>query len=151
MTSRSHRHAEEFAAATQAIFELLITPSSIRQWWSASAAIVMPQVGGTWAARWGDEDMPDYLTSAEILEFSPPHRLVLGRYQYWARAGALPFEADFCTEFEVEALDAGSRLIVTQSGFPAGAVADEHFAACQKGWNDTFAGIRRFLSKPSES
>lgn len=72
--------------------------------------------------------------------------MVLTDYRYRARSGPLPFEADFVTEFVVTPRGEGAALRVSQDGFPAGAEGDEFYAACETGWRDTFAGIRRHLS-----
>ena len=40
----------------------------------------------------------------------------------------------------------GAVLRVSHDGFPAGRGADEFYAGCEKGWRDTFAGIRRYLA-----
>ena len=147
MKTRRHVHEESFAATPEELFALLITPSAIRSWWSAARAIVLPQEGGVWTAAWGeDEDAPDYVSSATILAFDPPRLLVLGKYCYHAKTGELPFEAEFQTEFLVIPQGRETMLRVTQDGFPAESVADEFYAACQRGWRDTFAGIRRYLS-----
>lgn len=151
MTTRAHVHEEVFDATPERLFELLITPSAIRQWWGAARAIVMPRQGGTWAAAWGDdEDAPMYTTSATLRAFDPPRRLVMADYRYVAATGPLPFQADFVTEFLIEPAPGGTRLRVTQDGFPKADVSsggDEFYAACQQGWRDTFAGIRRFLDQ----
>ena len=146
MDTREHIHEETFPATQEEVFALLHAPSAIREWWSAARAIVLPEVGGTWAAAWGDEeDCPDYMTFATITVFDPPHRLRLSEYRYWARRGPPPFAADFETEFLVSAHRQGAKLRVTQSGFPCSAEGEEFLAACETGWRDTFAGIRRFL------
>ncbi len=146
MRTRKHVHEEIFPAAPEDLFALLHTPSAIRQWWSAARAVVLPERGGTWAAAWGEEeDDPDYVTVATIREFDPPRRLVLADYRYRAREGQPPFESDFVTEFRVEPHAEGALLRVAQDGFPAGPEGDEFFAACEKGWRDTFEGIRRYL------
>jgi len=148
MSTRKHVHEENFAASPNQLFALLHTPSAIRDWWSASRAIVIPEVGGTWAATWGEqEDEPDYAAAATILHFEAPRRMVLGNYQYHAKAGKLPFEADFVTEFLIIPLTDGTILRVTQDGFPMGEAADAHLAGCVQGWKDTFQGIRRFLGE----
>lgn len=148
MSTRKHVHEERFKAAPRELFELLVRPSAIRSWWSASRAIVVPQAGGAWAAAWGsDEDDPDYSTVARIAEFDPPRRLVLDDYRYRAKQGPLPFEASFVTTFEIEPDGDGARLRVTQDGFPAAAIADDFYAGCQTGWRATFDGIRRFLAE----
>jgi uncharacterized protein YndB with AHSA1/START domain len=146
MKTRKHVHKEEFATPTERLFELLITPSSIRQWWNAARVIVIPEKGGTWTAAWGDdEDDPDYVSAARIRAYEPPHRIVFGDYHHHAKDGPLPFDAEFVTEFAVSAIPNGASLEVTQDGFPALPEADDFYCACQNGWAETFAGIRRLL------
>jgi len=128
------------------VFDLLLRPESIRHWWGAARAIVLPERGGTWAAAWGDdENAPDYISVATILELERPNRLVLGDFRYYAKTGKLPFDAQFVTEFVVSRQPGGASLQVTQDGFPGGPEADEYYSACETGWRDTFAGIRKFL------
>ena len=147
MPTRSHVHAETFPVSPAELFAILHTPSAIRGWWGAARAIVLAEAGGTWAAVWGDdEDAPDYITVARIAVFDPPWRMMLSDYRYQSKDGPLPFEAAFVTEFVVEPADDGATLRVTQDGFPADASADEFYTACERGWVDTFAGIRHYLS-----
>lgn len=144
--TRAHVHEECFQVTPERLFALLHTPSAIRHWWSATRAIVMPREGGLWTATWGsDEDAPDYVSSATLRVFDPPRRLVMADQRYHSRFGGLGFEADFTTEFTVRPDPAGAILRVEQSGFPKGPQADDFYAACERGWRDTFAGIRRFL------
>ena len=151
MEKRQVVHQELFPDAPEIVFALLHTPSAIRDWWGASNAIVLAETGGTWAATWGEnEDDPDYISVATISDFDPPNRLVLCDFQYLAKTGPLPFQADFTTSFEVIAGSDGTTLRVKQDGFPPGAEADEFYAACQRGWQDTFTGIRKYLRAPSD-
>jgi len=144
--TRKHVHEEIFNASPERVFAMLHTPSAICEWWGAARAIVNSELDGVWVAAWGpDEDDPDYVTAATMQVFEPPKRIVFGNYQYHARNGALPFEADFVTEFLVEPSDQGTMLRVTQDGFPDDAVADDFYAGCEIGWRETFKGIRRFL------
>ncbi len=118
MNTRKHVHRLEFASSPEQLIHLLITPSSIRQWWGAARAIVIPERGGIWAAAWGeDEDKPDYITVATIRSLEPPYRLVLADYRYFAPSEALPFTAEFVTEFAVLRIKGGGTLQVTQDGF----------------------------------
>ncbi|MDY7094812.1 MAG: SRPBCC domain-containing protein [Acidobacteriota bacterium] len=144
---RQHTHEEIFPISAERLFALLHTPSAIRGWWGAARVIVVPEEGGLWAAAWGeDEDAPDYITVSTLQSFDPPRKMTLGDYRYVSNDGPLPFEADFVTTFEVEPVDDESaRLRVIQDGFPDAAEADDFYAACESGWRDTFAGIRRFL------
>lgn len=146
MPTRSHVHEEEFPVSPAELFAILHTPSAIREWWGAARAIVLAEVGGTWAAVWGeDEDAPDYITVAAITVFDPPHRMVLSDYRYQSKDGPLPFEADFTTAFTVEPAGDGAKLRVVQDGFPTDSAADAFYEDCRTGWANTFAGIRRFL------
>jgi uncharacterized protein YndB with AHSA1/START domain len=143
----SHRHEESFPVSPETLFQALVTPSAVRRWWSAARVIVVPEPGGVWAAAWGeDEDVPDYVSTSTMTVFDPPRRLVFDEYRYFAREGPLPFEADFVTEFEVEARPEGASLRVTQSGFPRTPEGEAFLSACEKGWRDTFRGLREFLS-----
>ena len=146
-TTRAHTLAIDVLAPPDFVFALLHTPSAIRAWWSASRAIVIAEERGSWAAAWGaDEDRPDYVTSATIAVFEPPRRMVLGDYRYAARTGPLPFRAEFTTEFNVAPTRDGSRLTVTQSGFPVAPAADDFYRACEKGWQETLESIRRHVA-----
>ncbi|MCA9320037.1 MAG: SRPBCC domain-containing protein [Planctomycetes bacterium] len=132
--------------APESAFGLLITPAAICAWWQATEAVVVPATGGLWMASWGDLDAPDHVTSATINTFERPRRLILNDYRVYARSGPMPFEADFSTHFEIEALAAGSQLCVTQSGFPAGSVADAFLAGCERGWDVTLQSILEHAS-----
>jgi uncharacterized protein YndB with AHSA1/START domain len=147
MATRKHVHQIQLAVAPEEVFAILITPSEIRDWWFASRAIVMAREGGTWAVAWGKkEDDPDYITTATIRVFEPPRRLLLADFKYYAKLGQPPFEVDLKADFTVTPVVDGSILQVTQDGFPEDAVADSFYAACDKGWQDTFQSIIRFFA-----
>lgn len=146
MGTRSHVHEIELFASPESVFRLLITPSSIREWWSASRAIVVAREGGVWSAAWGaGEDEPDYVTVAVIRAYEPPRRLVLADFDYYAKTGPLPFDAKLTTEFSIAARGTHSVLRVEQTGFPEDSAADEFYAGCEAGWRQTFEQIRRFV------
>jgi uncharacterized protein YndB with AHSA1/START domain len=146
MKTRTHVHEEAFPVAPEGMFALLHTPSAVRAWWGAARLVVLPEPGGFWGAAWGDdEDDPDYVTVATIRDFDPPRRMLLTDYRYRTKSGGLPFEADFQTEFLVTPTGQGSVLRVSQAGFPQGPQADAFYTACETGWRNTFAGIRRHL------
>ena len=149
MKTRSHVHTEMLDATPQQVFDLLVIPSAIRQWWGASHAIVYAREGGVWTAAWGDEDDPDYISTAMLVEFERPRRLVMKYGQYYARSGQLPFEfaADALTIFTIEPNGERCSLRVEQTGFPCDTTADDFYAACEVGWKNTFSGIREYLRK----
>ncbi|MBS1791872.1 MAG: SRPBCC domain-containing protein [Acidobacteria bacterium] len=146
MTTRKHIHQIELAVSPEEVFRVLVTPSAIRDWWGASRVIVLAKQNGVWAAVWGNEDIPDYVALYKISAIEPPRRLFLTESKYFAKSGQPPFDATMTTEFIVEASAAGAVLRVTQDGFPADAVADEFYAACETGWKNTFASIEKYLA-----
>lgn len=148
METRSHIHEESFAATPDEVCDLLITPSAIRGWWGASRAIVLPLKDGIWTAAWGEEDDPDYVSTATLVEFDPPRLLAMKYGKYYAKTGPLPFEfaEDALTIFTIEPAGGGCVLRVEQSGFPVDPNADDFYTACEIGWKNTFAGIRRHLN-----
>lgn len=148
MNTRRHIHEEDFPVPAADLFALLHTPTAICGWWSASTAIVIPEKGGIWAAAWGDDpDAPDYISTFTIAEFDPPKRMLLTDARYLAKAGQPPFEAKITAEFTVTPSPGGSLLKVVQDGFPAHPAADDFYLACETGWKNTFAGIRKYLPK----
>ncbi len=147
---RTREHVAEvlLAAPPESVFSALITPSAIRVWWGVGRAIVLAEAGGTWAAVWGaDEDDPEYTTVARIVAYEPPVRLVLADYRYRNKSGPLPFQADFRTTFAITPVDGGSRLTVTQSGFPVDSSADAYYRGCEVGWATTLRQLAAFLAR----
>lgn len=145
MESRSIDDAIVLAAGPNQVFDLLITPSRVRQWWGASCAIIVPRPNGLWVATWGEENHPDYVSAHRITRFDPPRLLELTELLYYARSSSLPFDAQFVVTFTVDTVDEGSRLSVRQEGFPADSAADEYFQGCVAGWSQTLANIQGHL------
>lgn len=145
METRSIDDEIVVAAGPNQVFDLLITPSRIREWWGAASAIVVPTTDGLWVASWGREDHPDYVSAHRITQFDPPKLLELTELVYYARSRTLPFEAHFVVTFAVEPVEEGSRLRVTQEGFPTDSRADEFYQSCVKGWEQTLAQIRKHV------
>ncbi len=147
METRKHIHEESFAVSPEEMFDMLLKPSAICGWWQASRAIVLPGRDGFWTAAWGDEDDPDYISSFKIANYDPPCRLLLTDSKYYSKEGELPFEAEITAEFVIEPLGGGCLLRVIQDGFPADPSVDDFYNACETGWKNTFAGIRRYLDE----
>ena len=149
MDFRSHIHEEVLPARPEQVFDLLITPSAIRQWWGASRVIVDAREDGVWTAAWGDEDDPDYISTATLVEFHPPRRLAMKYGKYYAKSGRMPFEfaADALTIFTIGPDGDECVLRVEQTGFPCDTAADDFYAACETGWKNTFEGIRKYTKR----
>lgn len=146
-TREIHKEISVNADADE-VFNALITPSLIREWWGAHSAVVLAEPDGIVAIAWGDdEDDPDYLTVSRITLFEPPSSLQLSDYRYRSRNGALPFDNDLPVMFTVVPNDEYTILRVHQSGFPAEESADIYYDGCVKGWTDTLASIKKVLEQ----
>lgn len=144
--TRSHVYEMELPADAETVFRALITPSAICEWWGATTAIVLPEEGGFWNAVWGDTDDPDYITFHRITKYDYPRSIELDETRYVTKFEPPPFELKVTSRFEVEPKSENtSKVRVIQDGFPVDPVADEFYAACEKGWKDTFEGLREFI------
>ncbi len=145
-STRRHELSVVLPARPELVFAALITPSAICAWWGASTAIVLPEKDGFWNAAWGDPDDPDYITFHRITEYEFPRVLELDETRYVTKFEPPPFDLNVTSRFEVEPLgDGRSKITVIQDGFPSDPVADEFYAACEKGWRDTFEGLRKYI------
>ena len=136
------------ATSPEKVFAALHTPRAICQWWSATQAIVVAKAGGFYHVIWGDKNDPTYYSGAKITAFSSPHSMVLADYQYYAKDGKTPIDADFVVTFEVHPHPEGALLRIVHDGFPPG--SEDFFTACVQGWADTCAGIQRYLCPPAD-
>lgn len=146
METRSLEHEVELNAGQHRVFDLLMTPSDIRQWWGADRVIVTHREGGVWVAAWGDdEDSPEYVAAHRVTLYDPPRRLELDEIEYYVRSSKLPFAADFLTTFTVELRGEVCVLRVRQDGFPTDPAADEFYESCAEGWRRTLVQIRSYV------
>jgi len=73
--------------------------------------------------------------------------LWLTDYRYASKDGDLPFQTEMDTEFLLEPAGSQTWLTVKQTGFPHEAVADDFYAACVKGWEDTLASFKEVAER----
>ena len=153
MTTETRRQIieEPFGITPERMFKVLTTPSAIRSWWGASTVVIDPRKGGSWVTGVGDGNVnAEFVNSFEILEFDPPHRMLLGAGKYFA-GNNWPIVTNMTTEFVVEPVPAGCILRIVQELSPADPLLEDFFDACVMGWQNSFEGIRNYLhSNPSE-
>lgn len=71
----------------------------------------------TWVATWGtEEDDPDDIRSAKVVESEPPQNLTLTRYHDFA-------ESPIRTNRVVQPVNSGASVTITQFNIPDEAVA----------------------------
>lgn len=70
----------------------------------------------------------------------------LDEARYVTKFESPPFELDLKARFEVDRIDDNSSVLrVIQTEFPVDKIADEFYKAWEKGWHDTFEGVRKFI------
>ncbi|MBC7861511.1 MAG: SRPBCC domain-containing protein [Bacteroidia bacterium] len=134
------------AASREKVFDALIKPSAIKQWWFANSAIVYAKANGHYVVSWGpNEDHPEYINAMRISVFEPPAKLALSDFDYFSKTGPLPFKAELQTEFFVAEENGKTKLTVIQSGFPDSFIAEIFYLGSVVGWETTLASIKKFL------
>jgi uncharacterized protein YndB with AHSA1/START domain len=151
MKSRREELAEPFGVSPERMFDMLITPSAVRQWFGASTAIIDAREGGSWVAAFGEgERDADFVTSFGILRFEPPKRLLLGSGKLFIE-NKWPIATNITTDLVVEPHAAGCTLRIIQELSPYDELLDDYFDACVAGWQNSFEGMRSYLhSHPTD-
>ncbi len=145
MEKRRQELEEPFGVKPERMFDILISPSAIRSWWGASMVVIDPRKGGSWVTSSGDGDKDaEFVNSLEILEFDPPHRMLLGGGKYFA-GNNWPIQTNMTTELIIEPQPAGCILTIVQELSPADPLLEDYFDACVMGWQNSFEGIRNYI------
>ncbi len=141
--TRIIQHSVRIKASAKVVFNALITPSLIKQWWYVHSAIVVPEEGGVYALAWGESiDRPDYVTVSRLSEYVFGQKLSMQYESYFSPHGGLPFEAELVAHFTLEEEGAETILAVRQTGIPADAVADDFYEGTLKGWETTLLSLK---------
>ena len=136
---------EPFGITPERMFEVLTTPTAIRNWWGATSVVIDARKGGSLVVASGDgENNAEYVNSFEIQEFEPPTLMRLGSGKYYS-GNNWPIKTNITTEFVIESVPAGCILRIIQESAPADPLLDDYFDACVAGWHNSFEGIRNYL------
>ena len=147
----THATSIDLTCPVYEAFKALVTPSSIRTWWGASRAIVVPGEGGIWAASWGEEDLPDFVNAFTISRYEEPGLLQLTQFRYLDKKNPTPeFTFNMNIRFELSTTSNGCLLTISQSGFPDTAEGYEFLKGCELGWKQTLNQLKQFLETTSE-
>ncbi len=141
--TRNIEHIVRIKAAAKVVFNALITPSLIKQWWYVHTAIVVPELGGIYALAWGESiDAPDYVTVSRLTEYEFGKKLSMANESYYSPHGNLPFEAELVAHLTLDEEGEETVVKVLQTGIPTEAIADEFYAGTVKGWETTMLSLK---------
>ncbi len=117
------------------LWEAITKPEFTRQYWGGLVNVSDWKKGSKWQHVSPDENNDVYV-EGEVLEVSPPKRLVLS----WADPDA-PQDSSAVT-FEIEAIEDMVRLVVTHGGFKPGSAMAPKVAA---GWPRVLCSLKSIL------
>ena len=140
----------EIAQEQEHIYNAILSPSAITEWWGAQSAIITKENNGIYAVSWGNNiDDPDFVTVSFIRNYVPPKGLSLEYFSYSAKSGELPFEAKMTVHFSITPI---GKLIcelkIQQTGIPNDPIADDYYNGCIIGWNQVLDNIKIFCENP---
>jgi uncharacterized protein YndB with AHSA1/START domain len=119
------------AARPALVFEALVAPDQMRQWWGPDAGPVLlaetdPRLGGGFRVVFRMLDGSEHESAGTYLEFDPPHRLAMS--WRWLRGGGDDGESR--VEVSLRPIDTGTELTFTHARLGDDAARDSHRA----GW-----------------
>jgi uncharacterized protein YndB with AHSA1/START domain len=119
------------AARPSLVFEALVAPEQIRQWWGPDAGPVLlaeadPRLGGHFRVVFRMLDGTEHESAGTYLEFDPPHRLAMS--WRWVRGG--DDDGESRVEVSLRPLGAGTELTFTHARLGSDAARDSH----REGW-----------------
>ena len=149
--SREVTQKIEITQEQESIFNALLSPTAIAQWWGAQSAIITKENNGIYAVSWGDNlDDPEFVTVSFIRDYAPPHGLSLEYFSYVAKSGKLPFKAKMTVHFAINPIDTSTcELEVKQKGIPNEPIADDYYNGCKIGWDQVLTNLKTFCEKTS--
>jgi len=136
----------EISQTQENVFNALLNPSAIAEWWGAKTAIVIKENNGIYAVSWGANiDIPDYITVSIIRNYVPKNGFSLEYLTYKSLKGNLPFEAKMIVYFSITPRTVSTvSLAIRQTGIPSDQIADEYFEGCTKGWNQVLNNLKEY-------
>ena len=126
------------------VFDALITPEGIANWWGPDGGPVLvaetdPRVGGRFRVRFRMLDGSEHESSGEYLEVVKPERLSMS----WRWTGGAEDPGESHVEITLRAVAKGTELTLTHSRLHD----EESRRSHEQGWNGALDKLeRRFLA-----
>lgn len=120
------------AARPSVVFNALVTPEAIREWWGPDGGPVLlaetdVRVGGRFRVRFRMLDGSEHESGGEYLEIDPPRRLAMS----WRWLAGGDDNGESRLEFSLRVVGNDTELTLTHSGPSSTAARDGH----RDGWS----------------
>jgi uncharacterized protein YndB with AHSA1/START domain len=137
----------QIAARPEIVFDALIEPSAIAQWWGPDAGPVLvaeadARIGGHFRVRFRTLNGNEHEASGRYLEVTKPTRVVMS--WRWT-AGGEPDEAGQESQIEIDLrpVDRGTELTFTHALL----ATDASRAGHERGWNGALDKLERYMRR----
>ena len=131
----------EIDAPPERVFEALITPSQLKQWWFEPAVApcyaweIDLRVGGLWRAEWRGADKT-YVANGKVLELEAPRVFAYSWSGDWVE------HKDTVVRWELKAVAGGTHLKLSHSGLRKYKAA---LADLSQGWPGVLDKINAYV------
>ena len=137
-----------------AVFRCFFAPEALRAWWQAARSVTTPVPFGVYAVEWATTPYRDDLLGAlggvfhgTVVDVKP------GKSFLVADAWWVPPEGDpigpMALEVSCEAVSAGCRLKVRQSGYDPSPRWRRYYAVVSRGWQISLIALKRYTEAPA--
>lgn len=143
------------AADPAAVFRCFFAPEALRAWWQAVRSVTTPVPLGVYAVEWATTPYRDDLLGAlggvfhgTVVDVKPGVSFLVAE-GYW-----MPPEGDpigpMALEVNCEAVSAGCRLHVRQSGYDPSPRWRRYYAVVSRGWQISLIALKRYAEAPAK-
>lgn len=122
------------------VFAAWTDPQQLLEWWGDEQTYLTTEhtadlkPGGQWISRGRDANGRDFSVSGEYLRVEPPHRLTFTWQSSWD-------DTPTTVDVEFQAVDSGTLVRLTHSGFTTAQARDNH----QQGWQRVIAWLKQYV------
>jgi uncharacterized protein YndB with AHSA1/START domain len=137
-----------------AVFRCFFAADALRAWWQAVRSVTTPVPFGVYAVEWATTPYRDDLLGAlggvfhgTVVDVKPGKSFLI------ADAWWVPPEGDpigpMALEVSCEAVSAGCRLKVRQSGYDPSPRWRRYYAVVSRGWQISLIALKRYAEAPA--
>lgn len=137
------------AAEPAAVFLCFFTAEALRAWWQAVRSVTTPVPFGVYAIEWATTPYRDELLGplggvfhGTVVDVKVGKSFLVAD-AYWVPAEGDPI-GPMALEVICEAIDAGCRLKVRQSGYDPSPRWRRYYAVVSRGWQISLIALKRY-------